>query len=64
MKEKTIEQRFDELRNIKSIQCMSGNYDYDPYMHGMANGIILAEAILANIEPDFLVAPNQWLSKA
>ena len=28
--------------------------NYDAYMHGMANGLILANAIMRNEEPEFL----------
>jgi len=52
--------RVAELENIVNIQCADGNWDYDEYMHGMANGLILALAILKNEEPKFKVAPEKW----
>lgn len=50
-----------DLQNIKNIQGSKGNWDYDPYMHGMFNGIELAMAIMQDREPVFKDAPNEWL---
>ena len=52
---------FDKLKQLIEIQCTSGNWDYDPYMHGMANGMICCLAVLENKEPRYLIAPDQWL---
>ena len=38
--------RIEDLRNVKDTQCSKGNYDYDEYMRGMANGLLLAWNIL------------------
>jgi hypothetical protein len=51
------------LQKIIAMQSSTGNYDWDPYMHGMANGLILAKAILTDEEPKYLDAPKQWLSE-
>lgn len=51
----------EKLKNISDIQSSNGNWNYDPYMHGMANGLICALAILENKEPQYLEAPKQWL---
>ena len=50
----------DELVNI---QCSDGNWNVDPYMHGMANGMILVQSIISGKPPEFLDAPKKWLSK-
>lgn len=50
----------DKLRNLTKTQSSPGNGDYDPYMHGMANGMILALAIMEDKEPQFLNAPEVW----
>jgi hypothetical protein len=31
-------------------------------MHGMANGLICARAVLTGQEPEYLDAPDEWLS--
>jgi hypothetical protein len=51
----------EQLKEAVKIQCSEGNYNFDPYMHGMANGLILALAIMDGTEPEFLNAPEQWL---
>jgi hypothetical protein len=60
-----------DLEEITAIQTSNGNWNYDPYMHGMANGMILSLATITNSvrkdpigkEPKFLTAPKNWLSK-
>ena len=52
--------RLRGLQNCLKIQRSHGNWDYDPYMQGMANGMILAEAIIYNKTPNYLTAPKRW----
>jgi len=49
-----IPSRINSLRNITDIQCTKGNYTYDDYMRGMANGLILALSIMEDKDPKFL----------
>lgn len=56
------EKALSDLDNVTSIQCADGNWNYDPYMQGMANGLILAQSIIKGHEPSFLGAPPEWLS--
>jgi len=58
MKLKTIVDNLEELTNI---QTSDGNWNYDPYMHGMANGMLLSLAIVKGQEPKFKTAPKKWL---
>lgn len=51
----------EQLDNVTAIQCTDGNWNYDAYMQGMANGLILAQAIMKGEEPVYLDAPKQWL---
>ena len=53
--------RTSKLDQIIAIQCDNGNWNFDPYMHGMANGLILAKSVLAGEEPEFMTAPDEWL---
>ena len=53
--------RLEKLKELNAVQCTDGNWDYDPYMHGMANGLILALAVIEDIEPVYLDAPDEWL---
>lgn len=41
-----ISQRLSDLESVLKIQCSKGNYDYDDYMRGMANGLLLAWNII------------------
>jgi hypothetical protein len=52
-----------DLKNITDIQCSNGNWNYDPYMHGMANGLILAQNVMEDFkeEPKYKEAPEKWL---
>jgi len=61
MELKELMKRIDKVRSILKIQCSDGNWNYDPYMHGMANGMILMMAILEDKEPVYLSAPKEWL---
>uniref|UniRef100_A0A6M3KDM0 Uncharacterized protein n=1 Tax=viral metagenome TaxID=1070528 RepID=A0A6M3KDM0_9ZZZZ len=51
----------EALREQIKIQCSDGNWNYDPYMHGMANGLICALATIEGTEPEYLNPPETWL---
>lgn len=53
--------RIEVIKEMLGIQCQHGNWNYDPYMHGMANGIIFALSVMTNEDPHFLDAPEKWL---
>ena len=49
------------LEDLIKVQCSQGNWDYDPYMHGMANGMILSLSVMSDDKnPQFLDAPKKW----
>jgi hypothetical protein len=50
------------LKDALDIQTADGNWNSDPYMHGMANGMIFCMAMLEDKEPEYLKAPKFWLS--
>jgi hypothetical protein len=62
--------RIGKLREITEVAKSPGNADYDPYLHGMANGLILAVSIMENptmdspidvrCDPKFISAPAVW----
>lgn len=56
-----MNKELNDLREIIKTQCSDGNWNYDPYMHGMANGLILAESLLTGDDPKYLEAPDVWL---
>lgn len=49
------------IEEMIEVQSRSGTYDYDAYMHGMANGMIYIHSILTDQEPKYLTAPSKWL---
>lgn len=59
-----METRIKQLGDVTAIQVSTGNWNYNEYMHGMANGLILALAIMQDREPEYLTAPKQWLKDA
>ena len=57
-----MESAIKNLRDLIEIQCSEGNWNYNSYMFGMANGMILALATITREEPQYLDAPDKWLS--
>lgn len=50
-----------EIEELVAIQKINGNWDYSPYMRGLANGLILALAVLKNKEPKYLEEPKKYI---
>lgn len=58
----TLQERLKSFSDLVEIQCSPGNWNYDAYMHGMANGMRLAQAHMNGETPEYLEAPDAWLS--
>jgi hypothetical protein len=57
-----LQEALKSLKKLTVIQKSSGNWNYDAYMQGMANGMILAvNCFEKDKEPEFLEAPKVWL---
>ena len=54
--------KLQNLKDITKTHCRHGNWNYDSYMHGLANGLILAIATLENKDPKYLEAPELWIA--
>jgi hypothetical protein len=54
--------KINTLREIVNIQGWDGNWNYDPYMHGLYNGLEFALSIMEKRDPVFKEAPEVWLS--
>ena len=52
----------DSLQEMIDVQCSHGNWNYDSYMHGMANGMIFSKSVLTGKDPKYLDAPDRWLN--
>ena len=53
--------KINTLREMVKIQGYDGNWNYDPYMHGLYNGLEFALSIMEKREPFFREAPEKWL---
>lgn len=51
----------DDLQSVIDIQCSNGNWNYDEYMFGLANGLILAQACILGKEANFMEAPKGFI---
>jgi len=51
-----------DVRHMRDAQGVDGTWNFDPYMHGLYNGIEFALAILEKREPSFRSAPDKWLA--
>jgi len=52
----------ENLENIMMIQLSDGNWNYDPYMHGLANGLICAHSVITGCDPNYVDAPEDGFS--
>ena len=53
--------KIQTLRNIHKVQGYNGNWNYDPYMMGLYNGLEMALSIAEKREPYFKDAPEVWV---
>ena len=59
--ERAMRKMIREITKVRKIATSSGNWDYNQYFHGMANGLILAESLFTrNRDPKYLDAPDEW----
>lgn len=61
MTKMTLKSKIKQAQNLVDIQCSNGNWNYDNYMHGMANGMMLILSIFTGVSPKFLTTPKKWL---
>jgi hypothetical protein len=50
-----------QLKEMIAVQCTDGMWNHDPYMLGMANGMIFALSLFEDGWPECLDAPEVWL---
>lgn len=51
------------LKDYIKIQKQPGIWNYDPYLFGFTNGLILAYATMTDTKVEYLDSPNEWLSE-
>lgn len=59
MNDKIIE----AIDSVIKTQKADGNWNYDPYMHGMLNGMLLIETIVTDKKYNPYSAPKRWKSR-
>jgi hypothetical protein len=52
------------MEDVLKVQAAAGNWDADPYMHGLLNGMIMMHSMAADVAPDFKSAPAYWTSRS
>lgn len=57
-----MEDKITELRKLRDVQGTDGNWNYDPYLHGMYNGTEFSLALMEGRDPVYKEAPSEWLS--
>ncbi|MFD0673938.1 hypothetical protein [Cohnella sp. GCM10027633] len=50
----------ESMKDLVKVQGADGNWNYDPYMHGMYNGMELMLAMAEGREPEYKDAPTEW----
>ena len=60
-----LEQYREAIKSMEDclrIQLSNGNWNYDQYMQGMANGMILFHSFFTGGDsPEFMDAPDVWI---
>lgn len=54
----TLLDKKKQVEDACKVQCQDGNWNASEYMRGMANGLLLAQAILRGEEPEYLDQPK------
>jgi hypothetical protein len=49
-----VEDIAKNLKDLMDVQCAQGNWDYSPYMMGLANGLILADSLMTKDESGYI----------
>jgi len=57
-----IDVKIEEARQM--LQVQKDSYDYDPYMHGMYNGMEFMLSLIEEREPEFLDAPKKYTNNS
>ena len=52
------------MKEMLKVQGREGTWNYDPYSHGMFNGMELVVALAEGRDPVFRKAPEKWIYTA
>ena len=53
-----------KMRELLEVQGCDGNWNFDPYMQGMFNGMEMMMSLVDGRDPAFRKAPDKWLYTA
>ena len=59
-RETVTEKMLNDIDSVTDVATSPGNAFSNDYMLGMANGLILAQSILKEIEPTYLTMPDKF----
>jgi hypothetical protein len=51
----------EQAKELLKTQGSPGNWDFDPYMHGMYNGMELILAVIEDRDPVYKDGPKEWV---
>lgn len=54
-----LSERLKDLKEICEVQSQPGNSDSSEYMRGLANGLLIAVAIMEGQEPELIAFPEE-----
>ena len=57
----SLKKQVDKVRQMVEVQGLHGNWNFDPYMQGLYNGLEFALSLMEKREPIFRSAPEKWL---
>lgn len=57
----TEQEPVTKMREMLEVQGQDGTWNYDPYFHGMYNGMEFMLAMVESREPVFRSSPVKWL---
>ena len=61
MKKQQLIERLECLKLMIETMKISGNWDFNSYMHGLTNGLILSVSVMEATKPEILEKPETWL---
>lgn len=57
------EGRLEAIDNAVAIQCFDGNWNYNEYMRGLANGLLFAQAVMNDRDYEPLDVPENYVEQ-
>ena len=56
-----LKAKIDKAHEMLEVQGQNGNWNVDPYMHGIYNGMEFMLALFEDREPEYRKAPEKWI---